>query len=116
MPIKVIDNKRVDLTIDEIQMYQKIVASYTTATNRGEDLFIDLFETNEQGTIIFLKPPSTRRIPLEVFLFLVCIFEQQHVRLMYQNLSDMSNQLTAKMQEYDQKIKDLDDRINQKGN
>ena len=50
-------------------MYKKIVTSYTTTTNKGEDLFIDLFETDENGIIVFLKPPSKRQTSFEVFLF-----------------------------------------------
>ena len=71
MPLVIIDKKRVDLTADEETMYRKIVRSYTTLTNKGEDLFIDLFETDDQGIIIFLKPPHIRQTSLEVFLFLM---------------------------------------------
>ena len=68
MTIKVVDNKKLDMTEDEWNMYQKIVKSYTTATNKGEDLFIDLFETDQEGIIIFLKPPSRRQSTLRSIL------------------------------------------------
>jgi hypothetical protein len=84
MAIRVVDNKRVDMTEDEWAMFQKIVKSYTTNTNKGEDLFIDLFETNEQGLITILKPPSRRQTSLEVFLFLMSLMQQQHLRILYQ--------------------------------
>jgi len=104
MAIRVVDNKRLDMTDDEWIMYQKIVKSYTTLTNKGEDLFQDLFETNEQGIIIFLKPPSKRQTSFEVFLFLMALFQHQHLRLMYKSVEDMRDQFQAKMKEIDEKL------------
>lgn len=88
MSLHIIDNKKIDMTPDEWSMYQKIVKSYTTLTNRGEDLFIDLFETDDQGIIIFLKPPSTRQTSFEVFLFLMALFQHQHLRQMHAQVDD----------------------------
>lgn len=99
MSARIIDNKQVDMTDDEWSMYQKIVKSYTTVTNKGEDLFIDLFETNEDGIIIFLKPPSKRQTSLEVFLFLMSLFQHQHLRLMHAQIDDICNQMKTKLKE-----------------
>ncbi len=82
MGLQIIDNKKIEMTSDEWAMYQKIVKSYTSLTNRGEDLFIDLFESDENGIIMFLKPPSKRQTSLEVFLFLMSLMQHQHLRLM----------------------------------
>lgn len=86
MTIRVIDNKKVDMTDDEYAMYNKIVQSYTDITGKGEDLFIDLFEANNDGIIIFLKPPSKRRTSLEVFLFLMAVMQHQHLRIMHEQV------------------------------
>ena len=102
MAIKVIDNKKIDLTDDEWHMYRKIVSSYTTVTNKGEDLFIDLFETDENGIIIYLKPPSKRQTSFEVFLFLISIFQHQHLRLIYSRVDDVCAQMKEKMKEIDE--------------
>ena len=99
MPLIAIDNKRVDLTHDEIQLYNKIVASYTSLTNKGEDLFIDLFETDENGIIIFLKPPSKRQTSFEVFLFLMAVMQQQHIRLMYKQIEELSIEVREKIKD-----------------
>lgn len=107
MSIRVIDNKKVDLTEDEWTMYQNIVQSYTTHTNKGEDLFIDLFETNNDGIIIFLKPPSKRQTSFEVFLFLIALFQHQHLRLMHNQVSDICDQMKEKMRELDEKMQGL---------
>lgn len=103
MSFRVIDNKKVDMTNDEWLMYEKIVKSYTTLTNKGEDLFIDLFEVDENGIIIFLKPPSKRQTSFEVFLFLMSLFQHQHLRLMYNQVADICNQMKEKMREFDEK-------------
>lgn len=104
--IKVIDNKKIEVTDDEWSMYDKIVKSYTTATNKGEDLFIDLFETDNQGIIMFLKPPAKRQTSFEVFLFLMSLMQHQHLRLMYNQVDDICNQLKDKMASIDVLIKD----------
>lgn len=105
--IRVIDNKKVEMTNDEWDMYQKIVLSYTTTTNKGEDLFIDLFETDDNGIIRFLKPPSKRHTSFEVFLFLMALFQHQHVRLMYMQVDDLAAQLKNKVKEIDDKLAKL---------
>lgn len=104
MPLIAIDNKRVNLTHDEVQLYNKIVASYTSLTNKGEDLFIDLFETDENGIIVFLKPPSKRQTSFEVFLFLMAVMQQQHIRIMYDQVKDACNQMKDKIRELDEKL------------
>jgi hypothetical protein len=97
MSARVIDNKKIDLTEDEWSMYQKIVKSYTNATNNGEDLFKDLFETDNNGIIIFLKPPTKFRTSFEVFLFLMSLMQHQHLRLMHQQVDEVVAQLKEKL-------------------
>ena len=97
--MRVIDNKKINLTENEWEMYLKIVKSYTTPTNKGEDLFIDLFETDEDGIIIFLKPPSKRQTSFEVFLFLMSIMQHQHLRLVHKQVDDICFQMREKLKE-----------------
>lgn len=97
--IRVVDNKRLEMTDDEWAMYQKIVKSYTTLTNKGEDLFKDLFETDESGTIVFLKPPSQRQTSFEVFLFLMSLMQHQHLRIMYKQVDDVCKEIKEKLKE-----------------
>lgn len=104
MAIRVVDNKKLDMSESEWEMYQKIVKSYTTLSNKGEDMFIDLFETNDDGIIMFLKPPSKRHTSLEVFLFLMSLFQHQHTRLMYAQVDDVCAQMREKMAEIDAKL------------
>ncbi len=107
MTIRVVDNKKLDMTDSEWTMYQKIVQSYTTVSNKGEDYFIDLFESNDDGIIIFLKPPSRRQTSLEVFLFLMSLQCHQHLRLMHEEVADVCKQINNKMGELDEKMNKL---------
>lgn len=95
--IQIIDNKKVEMTPDEHQMFQRIVKSYTTATNKGEDLFVDLFETDDEGVIVFLKPPSKRQTSFEIFLFLMALMQHQHLRIMRRQVDEMCAQMQAKI-------------------
>jgi len=97
MSIRILNNKKIDMTDDEWDMFQKIVVSYTTPTNNGEDLFIDLFETDNNGIIVFLRPPSRRQTTFEVFLFLMALFQHQHLRLMHAQIDDMCTQIKDKL-------------------
>lgn len=96
--IQIIDNKKVEMTPDEHQMYLRIVKSYTNLTNKGEDLFIDLFETDDNGIIIFLKPPSRRQTSFEVFLFLMALMQHQHLRIMRQQVDEAIKEMRAAKQ------------------
>ncbi len=104
MTLRIVDKKKVDMTDDEWNMYQQICKSYTIPPNRGEDLFIDLFETDENGIIIFLKPPSKRGTTFEVFLFLMSLFQHQHLRQMHNQVDDVCDQMRKKIAEIDAKL------------
>jgi hypothetical protein len=95
--IQIIDNKKVEMTPDEHQMYQKIVHSYTSMSNRGEDLFMDLFETDDDGIIIFLKPPSKRQTSFEIFMFLMALMQHQHLRIMRQQVDDLTAEIRGEV-------------------
>lgn len=107
MSVRVVDNKKLDMTQDEWAMYERIVKSYTTLTNKGEDLFIDLFETNDDGIIVYLKPPSKRQTSFEVFLFLMSLMQHQHLRLMQSQVDNVLIQFKNKMIELDVKLSQL---------
>ena len=86
--IRIIDYKKVDLTDDEYQMYQNICRSYDRPNFKGEDLFRDIFETDDDGFIVFLKPPTKHFTSMEVFLFVCSIMQHQHLRRLEQRVDD----------------------------
>jgi len=97
MSLRLINNKRIDLTDQEYKTYEELCASYTRDNFNGKDLFNDLFETNEQGLIIFLKPP-TQTFSMEIIIFLQNVMVHQHLRMIYaefeEAMSDMKNILS----------------------
>lgn len=95
MGIRVVDNKKLDMTDDEWTMYQQIVKSYTTLSNKGEDLFMELFETDEEGIIIFLRPPSKRQTSLQIFLFLMALMQHQHLQSMQRQVTEAIKEMKA---------------------
>jgi hypothetical protein len=82
--IRIIDHKKVDLTNDEWKMYQSICRSYDRPNFKGEDLFIDHFQSNGEGVIVFVTPPDGKHTSLEVFCFLISLMVNQHLRLVHQ--------------------------------
>jgi len=78
--LRIIDNKRIDLTESEHQLYKEICEFYNKGMFKGEDLFKDLFETNENGIIIFLRPPKDKNyFSMEVYMFLMSVMVHQHL-------------------------------------
>lgn len=96
MPIRIVCNKKLDMTDDEFKMYENIVKSYTSTNNKGEDLFIDLFESNDEGIITFLIPPSKRQTSLEIFLFLMSLQQHQSLRKMFNEVEFLIKQVKEK--------------------
>ncbi len=97
MSLKIIDNKKVEMSNDEWDYYQTICKSYDEPNFKGSDLFVDLFESDDNGIIIFLKPPSARRTSFEVYLFLMSLMQHQHLRLMHNQIDVALAQVKAKL-------------------
>lgn len=96
MSIHIVDYKKLDLTEDEWNMYCKICRSYDRPNFKGEELFRDLFETDDDGIIIFLKPPSKNYTSMEVFLFVMSIQVHQHLRLMHKRVDESIKSMEEK--------------------
>lgn len=99
MSFFIITNKKVEMSNDEHNLFQKIVKSYSFGNNNGEDLFTDLFEVDENGIIQFLRPPSTRQTSFEVFLFLMALQQQQHLRQLYKQFDELATELKEHLKE-----------------
>ena len=103
---RIIDHKRIELTDDEWKYYESICKSYDRPNFKGAELFHDLFETDENGVIIFLKPPKNYT-SMEVFLFLMSVMMHQHLRVMYTRVDEacaQMNEKTKRMDDFIQKI------------
>lgn len=96
--IRIVDNKKVDMTADEFTLYQEICKSYDRNNSKGSDLFHNLFESDDNGTIIFVKPPSTRHTSMEVFLFVVILTHQQQLRRQQEQVDNLCKELREKVE------------------
>jgi len=104
--IRIIDNKKISLTDDEFALYQKIAKSYNRQNFDGRDLFKGLFETDENGIIIFLKPPTSKYISMEVYMFFVSIMVHQHLSSACNYVDKLAISLDNKINEADRVIAD----------
>lgn len=105
--IKIIDNKKISLTQAEFDIYQSICRSYDRPAFKGEELFKGLFESDDNGIIIFIKPPHSKYTSMEVFLFIASVAIHQHIREMHQTSQSLFSQLNSKMKELDAKLAQL---------
>jgi hypothetical protein len=93
--LKIIDNKRMEMTKEEYDLYLRICNSYP----QGKDLFRGLFETSKDGVIVFLIPPE-KEFSMEVVIFLQNLMVQQNLRKVYREHDES-------IKEYKSCIKDL---------
>jgi hypothetical protein len=114
---RVIANQFVELTDQEWNEYQNICKAYDhPPSQRGKDLFLGLFSSNEDGFITALHPPSDRVCSMEVYLFVVSLMVHQHLRNYYEQVNDICKQMKQKMELLDEKIKLLDEKIERQDN
>lgn len=92
--IRIVDNKKVEMTDDEWRMYEKICQFYTKAHFNGADLFQGLFETDGQGYIVFINPPQ-KQSSFEVLFFLFSLMVQQQTRLNNKRYDDKIAEIDA---------------------
>lgn len=109
---RVIANKFVELTDSEWNEYQEICKSYDEPpAQRGKDLFLDLFSSDDNGIITALHPPHNRVCSMEVYLFIVSLMVHQHLRNSYDQVNEVCKQMKQKTDLLDEKIKLLDEKL-----
>ena len=52
-------------------------------------MFKGLFETNEKGIIIFLRPPTGKYTSMEIYMFLVNVMVHQHLGAACSHVDDL---------------------------
>jgi len=115
MPLKVINYKKVEMTNDEYAEYQRICRSYDRQNFKGEDLFKDLFETNEDGMIVYIKSLSNRQFSFEVIFFVMNLMQNQWLRKAADTVNEFikegNQKINAKIAELDKKIEEIDNKM-----
>jgi hypothetical protein len=97
--IRIIDNKKVSMTNDEYSSYEEICKGYDRPNFKGKDLFQDHFEVNEDGIIIFVKPPHKKYSSMEVFTFLISLMVNQQLRIAQDQIATMISEARQKFSE-----------------
>jgi hypothetical protein len=93
--IRIVDNKKIDMTQDEWQMFENICSAHQPY---GKDLFKGLFETDEEGIIVYLVPPA-KKFSLEVIIFLQNLMLHQHLRKIYKEHDDAMKEIKQALEE-----------------
>jgi len=104
MTLRIIDTKRIDLTDAEWNLYQEICKSYDGPHRTGKDMFVGLFETNKEGIIIFLKPPTKKYSSMEVYMFLVGIMVHQHLGTACDQVDALTQRMLEKEIAHDERM------------
>ena len=109
--LRIIDNKRIDLTDEEWNLYENICKSYDVEARGvlGKELFIDLFETDENGIIVFLKPPKNLT-SMEVYMFLVSTMIHQHLGVSCKFIDQKIGELNKHVERAEKILDDLEKR------
>lgn len=104
--LRIIDNKRIDLTDEEWRLYQEICKSYDQERLgiKGEELFKGLFETDKNGVIIFLRPPTSKFSSMEAYMFLISVMVHQHVGTACDHVDNLATTLAGKIKEANEVI------------
>jgi hypothetical protein len=96
--LRIIDNQKCDITDFEYSEYIRICRSYDRPSFRGEELFRGLIQTDNNGKIVYIRPPSDRYTSFEAISFAFFLFNSQGLR-------EMQKQVDAMLKEAREKIK-----------
>jgi hypothetical protein len=97
--IRIIDNKKVRMTNEEFSFYEEICNGYDRPNFNGKDLFQDHFEVNDDGIIIFVKPPHKKYSSMEVFTFLISLMVNQQLRISQDQVQTLVEEVKQKVTE-----------------
>jgi hypothetical protein len=96
MQKRVIDNRFILMDDNEWQCYQDICKSYDKPPHiRGADLFVGMVETDNDGIITFIRPPSVRQTSMECYLFICSVYQSQQARLMRSQVDQLCAKIKA---------------------
>jgi hypothetical protein len=113
--MRIIDNKKVCITDDEFRFYNNLCREYDRPNFKGESLFVDHFESDDDGIIVFVKPPSKRYSSLEVYTFIVSLMVNQHLRVMREQTESFVKEAKAAhikmLEDMEKKKNELDEKF-----
>ena len=77
--IKGIAYQKVEITDLEYDYYKKIIKQYTDDKQKGEDYFMDLFDTNNDGIVTIIHP--NKSVPWAILFFVQNLMINQNIRI-----------------------------------
>lgn len=108
---RIIDHKKVLMTNDEYRMYEEICKGYDRPNFKGQELFEDHFESNDDGIILFVKPPHKKYSSMEVFTFLISLMVNQQMRIAQDQVKSLVKEAEIKYLEQLEEIKSLKEEL-----
>jgi len=104
--------KKVLMTDVEHCEYLDICKAYDLPNRKGESLFIDTFEVNGAGRIIYVKALGKRQSSFEVIFFLFGLMQNQWLRAVMKETNIELKKIRVKSKVLDNKIKEVDKYLN----
>lgn len=89
--IRAIAYRRVDMTDQEFSYYKELVSQFTKDNDKGEEFFKDLFESDDDGFITFIKP--NKPTPWAIIFFMQQVMITQRLRII-DNMRKKNDQTT----------------------
>jgi hypothetical protein len=82
--IRAVGNKRLELSEDEFKYFCALKDQF------GGHSFAGLFDTNKNGIITTVNPPTNKNVPLGVIFFLLNVMMNQRVRILDKKINKIS--------------------------
>ena len=92
--IKAIGLRKVDVSQEEWNYYQEIIAKHSNDKQKGSLYFEDLFETDKQGIITIIK--AAKEIPWEVLFFIQNLMINQNLRMFDSRICKIEEKIGVK--------------------
>ncbi len=109
-----IDYKKVKLTPDERAEYERLVKSYSSVVQKGDELFRGMFEVNDDGIITMIRALGDKRTSFEVIFFLMNLMQNQWLREMAirlnNHISTSNQKIDERLELLNAKIKELEEK------
>jgi len=86
MSFRIIDYKKIEMTDDEFDYYNKLVESFTLGGYSGKDQFHDMFDVDSDGCISIIRPPIGKEVAWAILVFLQNLMINQRLRRMEDKL------------------------------
>lgn len=77
---RVVDYKAIDMSEEEWEYYNKIVAEFSVGNKNGKEQFRDLFDVDGEGCITMIHPPLKKEIAWAVLFFTQNLMINQRLR------------------------------------